>query len=184
LMCFASPKPVKFFWIIHKIIGFVGVVVVHLLLGLVINKIYKKRKSKNKSKKTWVRQTWLDWFCGWSKVSRCKKKNQKKTENYTKSNKISNIDHLFPRNGLLTAYNRIKHHMDLQAGKSPVVVKGPFFSRVVDPRYQIRGANVWCKSWSNKSKKLRSSRGETYASNLKEHHKNESNLLKTGGRER
>jgi hypothetical protein len=39
----------------------------------------------------------------------------------------------------LTVYIRIKVHMDLQAGKSPVVVKGPFFPRVVNPRYQIRG---------------------------------------------
>jgi hypothetical protein len=40
---------------------------------------------------------------------------------------------------LLTVYIRIKLHMDLQADKSPVVVKGPFFPRVVNPRYQIRG---------------------------------------------
>jgi hypothetical protein len=31
---------------------------------------------------------------------------------------------------------------DLQADKSPVVVKGPFFPRVVNPRYRIRGTNV------------------------------------------
>jgi hypothetical protein len=68
---------------------------------------------------------------------------------------------------LLTVYNRIKLQVDLQADKSPVVVKGPFFPRVVKPRYRIRGTNVWCKSWSIKAKKLRSSRGETYASNLK-----------------
>jgi hypothetical protein len=36
---------------------------------------------------------------------------------------------------LLTVYNRIKLQVDLQADKSPVVVKGPFFSRVVNPRY-------------------------------------------------
>jgi hypothetical protein len=36
--------PIKFFWIIHKIIGFVGEVAVHLLLGLAINKIYKNEK--------------------------------------------------------------------------------------------------------------------------------------------
>jgi hypothetical protein len=39
---------------------------------------------------------------------------------------------LFPDNGarkrgLLTVYIRIKLHMDLQADKSPVIVKGPFF---------------------------------------------------------
>jgi hypothetical protein len=29
--------------------------------------------------------------------------------------------------------------VDLQADKSPVVVKGPFIPRVVNPRYRIRG---------------------------------------------
>jgi hypothetical protein len=33
-------------------------------------------------------------------------------------------------------YSRIKLHMDLQADKSPVVVKGPFFPQVVNPRYE------------------------------------------------
>jgi hypothetical protein len=28
---------------------------------------------------------------------------------------------------MLTVYNRIKLHMDLQADKSPLVVKGPYF---------------------------------------------------------
>jgi hypothetical protein len=41
---------------------------------------------------------------------------------------------------------------DLQADKSPVVIKGPFFPRVVNPRYRIRGTNVWRKSWSSKAK--------------------------------
>jgi hypothetical protein len=64
-----------------------------------------------------------------------KKKNQKKTENYTKSNKTSNLDHLFPGNGtrksgLVTVYIRIKLQVDLQADKSSVVVKGPFFPQV------------------------------------------------------
>jgi hypothetical protein len=63
------------------------------------------------------------------------KENQQKTENYTKSNKRSNLDHLFPSNGarkrgLLTVYIRIKLQMDLQADKSSVVVKGPFFPQV------------------------------------------------------
>jgi hypothetical protein len=44
LLCFTSPYPIKFFWIIHKIIRFVGEVAVHLLLGLAINKIYKNDK--------------------------------------------------------------------------------------------------------------------------------------------
>jgi hypothetical protein len=36
-------------------------------------------------------------------------------------------------------YNHIKLQVDLQADKSPVVVKGPFFPRVVNPRHRIRG---------------------------------------------
>jgi hypothetical protein len=43
---------------------------------------------------------------------------------------------------LLTVYIRVKVQVDLQADKSPVVVKGPFFPRVVNPRYRIRGTNV------------------------------------------
>jgi ribonuclease HI len=36
----------------------------------------------------------------------------------------------------------IKFRLDLQADKSPIVVKRPFFPRVVNPRYRIRGTNV------------------------------------------
>jgi hypothetical protein len=43
---------------------------------------------------------------------------------------------------LLTVNSCIKVRLDLQAEKSPVVVKGPFFTRVVNPRYRIRGTNV------------------------------------------
>jgi hypothetical protein len=43
---------------------------------------------------------------------------------------------------LLTVNSCIEFHLDLQADKSPVVVKGPFFPRVVNPRYRIRGTNV------------------------------------------
>jgi hypothetical protein len=42
----------------------------------------------------------------------------------------------------LTVNSCIKVRLDLQADKSPVVVKGPFFPRVVNPRYRIRGTNV------------------------------------------
>jgi hypothetical protein len=55
---------------------------------------------------------------------------------------------------LLTVYNHIKLQVDLQADKSPIVVKGPFFPRVVNPRYQIHGTNVWCKRWSIKARNL------------------------------
>jgi hypothetical protein len=75
------------------------------------------------------------------------KEKLKKTENHKKSNKRSNLDHLFLGNGarkrgLLTVISCIKVRLDLQADKSPVVVKGPFFPRVVNPRYRIRGTNV------------------------------------------
>jgi hypothetical protein len=53
---------------------------------------------------------------------------------------------------MLTVNSCIKFRLDLQADKSPVVVKGPFFPRVVNPRYRIRGTNVWRKSWSSKAK--------------------------------
>jgi hypothetical protein len=46
------------------------------------------------------------------------------------------------KRGMLTVYNRIKLQVDLQADKSPIVVVGPFFPRVVNPRYRIRGTNV------------------------------------------
>jgi hypothetical protein len=43
---------------------------------------------------------------------------------------------------VLTVYNRIKVPVDLQVDKSPVIAKGPFFPRVVNPRYRICGTNV------------------------------------------
>jgi hypothetical protein len=75
------------------------------------------------------------------------KEKLKENRKLQKSNKRSNLDHLLPGNGarkrgLLTVNSCIKVHLDLQADKSPVVVKGPFFPRVVNPRYRIRGTNV------------------------------------------
>jgi hypothetical protein len=54
---------------------------------------------------------------------------------------------------LLMVDYRIKVHMDLQADKSPVVVKGPFFPRVVNPRYQIRGTMCNARIQSSKARK-------------------------------
>jgi hypothetical protein len=54
---------------------------------------------------------------------------------------------------MLTADYRIKVHMDLQADKSPVVVKGPFFPRVVNPRYRIRGTMCNARIQSSKERK-------------------------------
>jgi hypothetical protein len=52
--------------------------------------------------------------------------------------------------GLLTVDYRIKVHMDLQADKSPIVVKGPFFPQVVNPRYRIRGTMCNARIQSSK----------------------------------
>jgi hypothetical protein len=67
------------------------------------------------------------------KVKRCKRKSKEKLKNiHKKSDTRSDLDCLFPGNGtrkrgLLTVYIRIKVQVDLQADKSPIVVKGPFF---------------------------------------------------------
>jgi hypothetical protein len=50
--------------------------------------------------------------------------------------------HLHHSIWLLMVNSCIKVRLDLQADKSPVVVKGPFFPQVVNPRYRIRGTNV------------------------------------------
>jgi hypothetical protein len=54
---------------------------------------------------------------------------------------------------VLTVDYRIKVHMDLQPDKSPVVVKGPFFPRVVNPRYRIRGTMFNARIQSSKARK-------------------------------
>jgi hypothetical protein len=54
---------------------------------------------------------------------------------------------------VLTVDYRIKVHMDLQADKSPVVVKGPFFPRVVNPRYRICGTMCNTRIQSSKARK-------------------------------
>jgi hypothetical protein len=53
---------------------------------------------------------------------------------------------------LLTVNSCIKVHMDSQADKSPVVVKGPFFPRVVNPRYRIRGTMCNARIQSSKAR--------------------------------
>jgi hypothetical protein len=54
---------------------------------------------------------------------------------------------------LLTVDYHIKVHMDLQVDKSPVIVKGPFFPRVVNPRYRIRGTLCNARIQSSKARK-------------------------------
>jgi hypothetical protein len=53
---------------------------------------------------------------------------------------------------VLTINSCIKVRLDLQADKSPVVVKGPFFPRVVNPRYRIRGTMCNARIQSNKAR--------------------------------
>jgi hypothetical protein len=48
---------------------------------------------------------------------------------------------------LLTVCIRVKVQVDLQADKSPVLVKGSFFPRMVNPRYRIHG--TMCNARSN-----------------------------------
>jgi hypothetical protein len=80
------------------------------------------------------------------------------------------------RQRLLTVYIRIKLHMNLQADKSPVVVKEPFFPRVVNPRYQIRGTMCNARIQSSKAKKSYLMKNQV-ASNLRYHQENTSNLI-------
>jgi hypothetical protein len=54
---------------------------------------------------------------------------------------------------MLTVYICIKLHMDLQADKSLVVVNGPFFPRVVNPRYRICGTMCNARIQSSKARK-------------------------------
>jgi hypothetical protein len=84
------------------------------------------------------------------------KKIKRKTEKKISNTRLD-IDCLFPGNGarkrgLLTVDYHIKVHMDFQADKSPVVVKGPFFPRVVNPRYRIRGTMCNARIQSNKAR--------------------------------
>jgi hypothetical protein len=66
------------------------------------------------------------------KIKRYKRKIKRKTENIHKHNTRLNLDYLFPGNDtrksrLLTVNSCIKVRLDLQADKSSIVVKGPFF---------------------------------------------------------
>jgi hypothetical protein len=93
------------------------------------------------------------------KVKICKRKSKEKLKKYSqKSDTRFDLDCLFPGNGarkrgLLPVCIRIKLHMDLQAAKSPVVVKGPFFPRVVNPRYRIRETMCNARIQSSKARK-------------------------------
>jgi hypothetical protein len=65
-------------------------------------------------------------------LKRCKEKSKEKLKNIHKSDTRLDLDCLFPgssarKRGLLTVDCRIKVRLDLQADKSPVVVKGPLF---------------------------------------------------------
>jgi hypothetical protein len=92
------------------------------------------------------------------KVKRCKRKSKEKLKILTKNDTRSDLDCLFPGNstkkrGLLTVDYRIKVHMDLQADTTPVVVKGPCFPQVINPRYRIRGTMCNARIQSSKARK-------------------------------
>jgi hypothetical protein len=53
---------------------------------------------------------------------------------------------------VLTVNSCIKVRLDLQADKSPAVVKGPFFPRVVNPRYRIHGTMCNARIQSSKAR--------------------------------
>jgi hypothetical protein len=77
---------------------------------------------------------------------------------------------------MLTVHIRIKVHMDLQADKSPIVVKGPFFPRVVNPRHRIRGTMCNARIQSSKARKAYLMKNQL-ASNLRYHQVNIPNLI-------
>jgi hypothetical protein len=84
---------------------------------------------------------------------------KRKREKYSqRSDTRLDLDCLLPgkgarKKGLLTVYIRIKVQLDLQADKSPLVVKGPFFPRVVNPRYRICGTMCNASIQSSKVRK-------------------------------
>jgi hypothetical protein len=57
-----------------------------------------------------------------------------------------------PSRPVLTVNSCIKVGLDLQADKSPIVVKVPFFPRVVNPRYRIRGTMCNARIQSSKAR--------------------------------
>jgi hypothetical protein len=63
-------------------------------------------------------------------------------------------DHWHVEAKLFMVDYRIKVHMDSQADKSLVVVKGSFFPRVVNPRYRIRGTMCNARIQSSKARKV------------------------------
>jgi hypothetical protein len=80
-------------------------------------------------------------------VADCPEKVENKNGYKHKSRTISSTGRVVTtrartRTSMLTVNSCIKVRLDLQADKSPVVVKGPFFSQVVNPRYRIRGTNL------------------------------------------
>jgi hypothetical protein len=67
--------------------------------------------------------------------------------------------------GLLTVYIRIQLQLDLQADKSPIVVKGPFFPQVWTQG--IESVEQMCDARTNLIKpRTLIFKGESYASNL------------------
>jgi hypothetical protein len=83
---------------------------------------------------------------------------------------------------VLTVNSCIEFRLDLQADKSPIVVKEPFFPRVVNPRYRIRG--TMCNARIQSSKARYTILWRQVASNLLTHKENTSNLIYWKGNKR
>jgi hypothetical protein len=129
--CVARHLCLQKFFLDHpqNICFFGGDVIIHLRLGLEINKTNTKTKRKLWSSKT------LDWFffvLRMIKFKRCKRKIKRKNWKYSQTQTKLNLDYLFPSNsarkrGLLMVDCCIKVRLDLQADKSTIIVKGPLF---------------------------------------------------------
>jgi hypothetical protein len=82
----------------------------------------------------------------------------------------------FSYTSMLTVDCRIKVHMNVQADKSSVVVKGPFFPKVWEPKVLNPWNNVQRKDSIQQSKESYLLKNQI-ASNLWDHQENTSNLI-------
>jgi hypothetical protein len=100
-----------------------------------------KKSSKNLSGLSCFAR---DGFCTMALSSDSKKSTQSDSDSDSDDKVCDELPFLRQENEWLVLKVNIciKVRLDLQADKSPVVVKGPFIPRVVNPRYRIRGTNV------------------------------------------
>jgi hypothetical protein len=104
-----------------------------------------RRKSKKSSKNlSGLSYFARDGFCTMALSSDSKKSTQSDSDSDSDDKVCDELPFLRQENEWLVLKVNIciKVRLDLQADKSPVVVKGPFIPRVVNPRYRICGTNV------------------------------------------